>query len=154
MDKILREGGFEFDFSKAYNAIKFDKDRKPAMTDCLKAVDFLIEWEDEIWLVEVKEPDEINDKIYNKILYQGKDGFLHLYLNDKLDDRSLKYFVFIESKKFTSNDRSKWIGRLKIDLCLHRKKLFKIKYFDSVIVYNEISWNRKFPDRCPVTRIA
>ena len=54
MGEILIEKELEFDFRDALNAIQFDGyDHK--MSHCMKAVDFLVEWDDEFWFVEVKD---------------------------------------------------------------------------------------------------
>ena len=54
---ILVEGSLEFDFSTAIRAYKFD-DPKTHGAGALKQVDFIVEWEKEIWLLEVKDPED------------------------------------------------------------------------------------------------
>ncbi len=53
---ILREGTLEFDFSAALHAYKFDDHTHGV--DPMRKVDFIVEWEDEIWLLEVKDPED------------------------------------------------------------------------------------------------
>ena len=54
---ILKEGSLEFDFAAAIQAYKFD-DPKTHGANALKQVDFIVEWGEEIWLLEVKDPED------------------------------------------------------------------------------------------------
>jgi hypothetical protein len=53
----LSEGDIEIDFQGMLQAEKFD-DAKHGMSHCLKAVDFLCDWANDLWLVELKDPEE------------------------------------------------------------------------------------------------
>lgn len=72
MSKILKEGRLEFNFSSALNAFKFDSIN--LMTHHLKGVDFIVEWEYEIWFVEVKDPlapnvpEQHKERVYEETL--------------------------------------------------------------------------------------
>ena len=52
-----READLYFDFSKAIRAIRFDDAEHEAFAQPMKAVDFVVEWEKQFWLIEVKDPE-------------------------------------------------------------------------------------------------
>ena len=156
MSKILREKKLEFDFTQALNVMKFDKEREPRMSHCLKGVDLLIEWEDEVWFIEVKEPkssQKVENSI-NKASRQGKESFLYLYLNNRIDSRPLSYFVLIGIKDMSEQLLTTATEQLKRTICLANTKLIKNKYIDSALVFNEATWNKWFNSKCPVTRLT
>jgi hypothetical protein len=157
MSKILREKNLEFDFTKASTAIKFDKHRIPKM-DCLKAVDFYIEWQDQVWLVEIKKPQDINKlkNIKRKMVAQGKESFLYLYLNNRLDSRPLMYFVVIDWAGLPKKRLKDLTDQLKVDICLSNKSLLKNKYIDSAGVFSTETWNENdiIGKKCRVERIT
>jgi hypothetical protein len=151
----IEEGSFKFKFCDSSKPTKFEKDRIPLMTHCLKAVDIMVEWEKEVWLIEVKEPKSRDELDFERIISQGKDSFLYLYLNNRLDKekRLLKYYVFISFERFNTRERTLLIRRLQQAFCLPRDCSITKKYIDAACVYNEETWNKKFPDKCPVNRI-
>ena len=69
-----QEGDLRFDFSKAMNAVKFDS-RDHGLTHLgLKPIDFVVEWSDQFWLIEVKDPE--NSNIPRKHQSQQRQDFL------------------------------------------------------------------------------
>ncbi|QTA81025.1 Uncharacterized protein dnl_33460 [Desulfonema limicola] len=88
MGEILTEGELEFDFRDAVLSCQLDKQGKHKMAHCMKAVDFIVEWTDEFWFVEVKDPscstipdnlksdkvDEFAAKIKNRRLFSHELG--------------------------------------------------------------------------------
>ena len=54
MGDILTEGDPELDFRTAITSAYFDEQGHHKMDHCMKAVDFIVEWPDEFWFVEVK----------------------------------------------------------------------------------------------------
>jgi hypothetical protein len=57
---LLEEGSLIFDFSAALKAYRFD-DHETHGANEMKKVDFIVEWESEIWMVEVKNPFKTSD---------------------------------------------------------------------------------------------
>ena len=51
-----READLYFDFSGAIRADKFDGPRH-GLSHCMKSVDFVVEWQHQLWLIEVKDPE-------------------------------------------------------------------------------------------------
>ena len=56
MGEMLTEGDLEFDFSAAILSERFDHPDTHKLSHCMKAVDFIVEWDREFWFVEVKNP--------------------------------------------------------------------------------------------------
>ena len=54
---ILTEGDLSFTFNGALSAIQFDDGSTHGLTHCMKAVDFVVEFQDYYLFVEVKDPD-------------------------------------------------------------------------------------------------
>ncbi len=172
MGEILAEDELEFDFSDALNAIRFDGiDHR--MSHCMKAVDFLVEWADEFWFVEVKDPSASSipgryksrqllsfiAKMKNKTLFSGelgpklKDSFLYRHLQDALPDKTLKYYVLLAIESFDAALLVSSIDNLRRCTCLlgPDNSAWKNKYIDDVAVFNEKTWNEKLV-HCPVRR--
>ena len=172
MGEILVEDELEFDFSHALNATHFDGINH-RMSHCMKAVDFLVEWDDEFWFVEVKDPSASNipgpyrsrqvssfiDKMKNKTLFSDelgpklKDSFLYRHLQDKLPDKSLKYYVLLAIERLDDALLTYSIDNLKRYTCLlgPDNSAWPNKYIEGVAVFNEKTWNEKLA-RCPVRR--
>jgi len=156
MSKILKEKKLKFDFTLARDAIKFDDDRIPEMK-FLKGVDFLIEWDHEIWFVEVKKPKNVKKmkRMKTKMHLQGKDSFLYLYLNDRIDkDKSLIYYVLIDKEDISKKSLTFLTEYLNRNVGLENKDMIKNKYIESASVFNEATWNKRFNSQCPVKRIT
>lgn len=71
MGDILTERTLEFDFSSADRAVRFDGETH-RMSHCMKSVDFLVEWSDEFWFVEVKDPSD-PDTNFSGIAFRWRD---------------------------------------------------------------------------------
>jgi len=105
---ILREGPLQFDFSDAKAAFKFDEQDRSAsayhgLSHCMKAVDFLVEYDDHYLFIEVKIPrsparyaseHDISDLIKN-LTQKFRDTFLYRWAEDKLD-KPVHYHCLIE----------------------------------------------------------
>ena len=172
MGSVLIEKELEFNFTSAIKAIHFDKEDHK-MSHCMKAVDFLVEWPDEFWFVEVKDPAETKiPKKYKKQELQNflkkmkkeklfsqelgpklKDSFLYLHLSKKLPDKTLKYFVLLAIGTLDYALQATSIDHLKRYTCLlgPDNSEWPNQYIDAVAIFNEDTWNKKL-NQCPVTR--
>jgi len=108
---ILREGGLEFDFSDAINGFKFDETDKYSETyhglsHCMKAVDFIVELENDYLLVEVKDfhdPGQYTEsesfkKLRNNLKTKFRDTLLYRFAEDQLKN-------FYDSKASSTGHR-------------------------------------------------
>jgi hypothetical protein len=93
----------EFDFSAAIHAYKFD-DPKTHGADTMHKVDFIVEWEKEIWLLEIKDPAANPDpnirRRYKRTL--GARGLDQLAI-DSLTLRDLKTSNYKQKRKTTNS---------------------------------------------------
>ncbi|OQW98167.1 MAG: hypothetical protein BWK73_53145 [Thiothrix lacustris] len=114
MPDSLIEGSLHFIFPNAQKLRKFDDPIQHGLTHAgLQAVDFLVEWEDTLWLVEVKDPEsaadekrersiqgfrrdmERNKLIFDHLSPKLRDSLFYLWLNDELPAKPLHYLVLI-----------------------------------------------------------
>ena len=164
----------QFDFSNADYVLEFDKNISPKISHCMKCVDFLVEWQHEVWLIEVKDPENPNipkhyrsreykrfvSTLYSEKLFsqelgpKGKDSFLYLYLSGKLVDKSLKYFVLLGLDSFSASQLLPLNTPLRRSICMSGPgdKTWTNPYFESALVFNIRNWNSYFPE-CLIQRI-
>ncbi len=174
MGNLLKEGELEFDFRSAIKAEHFDDETSHGMSHCMKAVDFLVEWPDSLWLVEVKDPsmrsipdhekerqkDIFIDKLERTVLFSQelgpkvKDSFLYLYLGDLLPDKPLSCFVLLALESLTPRDLTFSSKQLRKSSCLlgPSHSIWQNQYIEHAFVFNLKSWNNHLP-QCPVRRV-
>lgn len=166
-----RNDGLYFDFSKADRAIKFDE-KSHGLTHVMDGcVDFIVEWKEQIWLVEVKDPDrtpqphhaneaiKFFDKISGGSLIEKElfpklqDTLIYLSLNEGIPtNKKLRYMVLIGLEQLDAAQ----LDGLKNNLWQYKwvsgPEGGWSKSFD-VLIFNVDSWNRTL-HKCPVTRIS
>lgn len=174
MGNVLTEGDLVFDFSAAMISDQFDDEATHKLSHCMKAVDFIVEWEREFWFVEVKDPSnskipseikqnklrEFNAKIGNETLFSNelgpkvKDSFLYLHLSGRLPVKPIKYLVLIAIGNPDPALLLKAIESLKRSSCFlgPDKDGWKNSYLEEVMVFSEQTWNEKLK-QCPVKRL-
>lgn len=172
-DKKPLEGEIRFDFSAAENVWNFDESGNHHMSHCMKAVDFIVEWETEVWLVEIKDPlkstipskykcqrersflEELDSgTLFDcKIGPKLKDSFLYMYLEKFLWTKPFKCLVvlcvdFVETAIFL-----KYTDKLESSICFKKRdgSAWNSKYIESVALFNLDLWNKSFT-KCPATR--
>jgi hypothetical protein len=173
MGKVLSEGDLVFDFSAAIVSDQFDDEATHKLSHCMKAVDFIVEWEYEFWFVEVKDPsnskipsgikrDKLKDfisKIDNKTLFSDelgpkiKDSFLYLHLSGRLPPKPIKYLVLLAIETLDPALLLRSMEGVKRSSCFlgPDKGKWKNPYLEEVMVFNEQTWNEKLK-QCPVKR--
>ncbi|MFH1991045.1 MAG: hypothetical protein ABIK98_01380 [Pseudomonadota bacterium] len=172
MGAVLIEDELEFDFAAAIRAERFE-DITYKMSHCMKSIDFIVEWDEELWFIEVKDPDnskipskskkherrQFFEKFKSHTLFSKelgpkiKDSFLYLHLQKNLPDKPIKYYVLIAMKMLSPALLSSANDQLKISSCLlgPDNSAWPNKYLDGVAVFNKATWNEKLK-QCPVTR--
>jgi hypothetical protein len=165
----LKEGDIEIDFQGVLQAEKFD-DARHGMSHCLKAVDFLCDWGDDFWLVELKDPEEsaippqhksssvasftkeLSTEVYfRSVLAQKlKDTILYLHLDNRLPNKSLKYIVLVGLATMDAAMMLNALDRLK-KACGDPKKGTPWQRAYTVVFLNLAEWNKRFP-HCPAQR--
>lgn len=170
-----KEGNLYFDFSGAISVISFDNHGLGhGMSGVMKAVDFVVEWSDQFWLVEVKDPENSNipldhrdkqridffEKIKSKSLIYAElfpkfiDSLIYLGLNCGIPAKPMRYLTLIGLSSLTPEVLTVLSDTLErhYDGCLKGPDGGWSKGF-STKIFNLALWNREFPD-CPVTRIV
>ena len=154
--------GFEFDFTDARAVFIFDeKDKaKPTyhgLSYAMKAVDLIVELENEYLLVEVKDfhspddyqlKDHFND-LRETLKYKYRDSFLYRWAEGKTD-KAIRYLCLLTLENTL-------ISRMNKEL---RKQLppgkpitrWRNEIASACVVLNEERWNKNFP-KWPVRRI-
>lgn len=172
MGEIVRELELEFDFRSAIKVEKFDNQDEHGMSRCMKAVDFLVEWDDSFWFIEVKDPgcstatSERQQKFMKKVregsLFTSilgpklKDSFLYLHLDNSLPNKPMKYFVLLAIDSFTpENLLGPLSDSLKRSSCLREphETPWNNSYIDAAMVFTEKTWNENL-SQCPVKRVV
>lgn len=174
MPDSLTEGSLHFIFPNAQKLRKFDDPIQHGLTHAgLHAVDFLVEWEDTLWLVEVKDPEsavdekrersiqgfrrdmERNKLIFDHLSPKLRDSLFYLWLNDELPAKPLHYLVLIGLESLLPQELQKlktsFISETWLSGPTQRgwKKPLELQ----VSFFNVASWNRNLP-HCPITRIS
>jgi hypothetical protein len=83
---VLAEDDLQITLPKGVVGRKFDDETSHGLSHCMKAVDFIIELEDRIFFVEIKDPENPNAKP------KDSDAFLKKFLSGAIDsDLKAKY---------------------------------------------------------------
>lgn len=167
----LSDGEIQIEFQGVLNAEKFDDDRH-RMSHCLKAVDFLCDWPCDLWLVELKDPEESviplqhkansvaqftrelsSDEYFRGVLAQKlKDTILYLHLDCRLPDKPMKYVVLAGLSSMDSAMMLNALDRLR-KACGDPKQGVSWQREYAVTFLNIEQWNKRFP-HCPAKRVT
>ena len=162
-----REGNLSFEFSGANTVIKLDA-RETKLPHGMQFVDFVVEQEKEIYLIEVKDPfqkrvPEKEKARYFKELENGarlinevfvpkaRDSYTYLHLMER-DSKPFVYIVLIaEGEDFSKKDLDILLStglqtRLKNRIQKEAEKPWKRKYIQNCIILTLKKWKELFPD--------
>lgn len=157
---ILQEGQLRFDFSGAVKAKKMDGDKSP-MPPLMKTVDFLVEEDYRILLVEVKDTSDSkvtvtnrddfmrrlksNELVKNNLVPKCRDTYTYLHLMCQ-DDKPLIYVVVLSMYEHT--EKPDFFGPLQAKLRTGLKKEgrhpWKRPYVLECVFLNVAGWNKRF----------
>lgn len=170
MYKAEENAELEFSFPDDLRWYELDKQgvRLPVK---MSFVDLVIEREDDILLVEIKDPSNTNSrpieqkKFFKKLLdnsilaheltpkARGSYSFLHLMMRDK---KPLK-FVFLVGLDAFDPEQQKAVlfgfkDRLLANIYCEAYEAWKLKYIDDCAVLSVENWNVRFPE-WPIVRL-
>ena len=158
---ILEEGQLKFDFSTALNVFKFDDGDKNSpnyhgLSHCMKAVDFIAEYDEYYLFVEVKDPPNYSHyesaderkQLLNTLVTKFRDTFLYRWAENKID-KPIKYFCLVE---LDNAQISYLMKELKLKLPAVGVARWQKPLVQTCIVANIARWNANFP-HIPVQRI-
>ena len=160
MSMKLTERRFEFDFSNAIDAFKFDETDKTLSNyhglSCMKAVDFIIECDDKWVFVEVKDykvpnqscPTDFSqqtekDKLLKSLVGKYRDTFLYRWAEGKID-KPVQYICLINIESpLVSYLMSRLQGQLPVGKASSK---WRDGIAQSAVVVNIEAWNENFSD--------
>lgn len=166
------EGDLYFDFSAAQSAFKLDS-KEHGLSHFFKAVDYVVEWTNQLWLIEIKDPENGNippehqpsqQASFRKELVSGqlidkhlfpkfRDSLLYLGMNRGIADLPLKYLTLIGLETVPVAELEGLTHALRHTQWLNGPARGWQKPFD-LHCLNLTQWNHNLSDKCPVTRIS
>lgn len=129
----------------------------------MKLVDLVIERENDILLIEIKDPSHSrsqdrnnyierlkdNSILTKELTPKARDSYLYLHLMER-DNKPFKYIVLLGLDAFDSEHQkalmSNFKDRLLKDIRNESFEAWKRKHIDDCIVLSLESWNQTFPD--------
>ena len=115
---LLREGDLEVEFVDANNGRKFDEEY--GLSHCMKAVDFIVEFDDRYLFIEFKDPQHprATEESRNEFVdgfkggqldydlkYKFRDSFLYEWASGRAE-KAIFYFVLIAVDDLSARDLS------------------------------------------------
>lgn len=169
--KAEENAELEFNFTDGVEFNELDKQglKLPVR---MKFVDLVIERENDILLIEIKDPSHSkspdkeknsylkrlsnNSVLAQELTPKARDSYIYLHLMEK-DKKPFKYIVLIGLDAFDSNKQkailSGFKDRLMADIRCESFEAWKRKHISDCAVLSVDTWNEIFPD-WPVTRIV
>ena len=165
----LTEKDLKFDFPEAISARKFD-DSSHGLSHCMKAVDFIVELDDKLLYVEVKDfqhprsrPQNLeenmekleNDELINDALIpKYRDSFLYQY-GMKNIGKPIYYLVLLALDSLSWGELDNLTLKLKerIPVKGPKKMPWQREFIHSCQIFNLETWNKSLP-KFPAVRIS
>ena len=165
---ILTEDNLQITFPDDANVRKFD-DKPHGLSHCMKAVDCIVELEDRVSFIEIKDfehpraPSKDREVLIEKfqsegldndLVYKFRDSFLYEWACKKVD-KPIDYWILIASQALTKAHLGPRIDAVKRSLPLSpsSEKQWKRQIVAKCGVFNICTWNKYFPNY-PVKRIG
>lgn len=163
----LSEGDLRLEVPERVSGRQFDDGSQHGLSHCMKAVDWILEFSEEVWFIEVKDPDSpgakahgnrndflqefLSGKLSGELATKFRDSFLYEWACNRVD-KPISYYVIFASADL---DDALLLARTE-DL---RRKLpvgmpatwVRAMVRDS-LVFNVAKWNKVFPD-FPLSRV-
>ncbi|WP_290603499.1 hypothetical protein [Janthinobacterium sp.] len=168
MDELV-EGDLKIRLPKGAVGKKLDDEVLHGLSHCMKAVDFVVEFQDEIYFIEIKDPDNpkcpaaSRQEYLKRILSGGVDSDLKLKYRDSFlyewasgnITKPVRFLVLIGAEALSDAEllvRTEALKRL-IPVTGPRKTAWKNSFISGCAVMNIASWNR-IVKKMPVRRGA
>ena len=164
MSIILTEGQLQFTFNNVISARKFD-DSTHGLSNCMKAVDLIVERDDRYLFIEVKDPqayppsiaDYIEDFIVGRVdegfKYKYRDSFLYEWASGRAD-KPIYYFMLIGLDILTPEQLLARQAAMETKLPSIERGIpqWTRPIVTRCSVFNVATWNQHLPDY-PVRRL-
>ena len=159
MTWVFPERDLEITVNNAKDARKFDDPSFPKPGQ-MKAVDFIVEYQDRFVFIEFKDPqhpdsnltgyEELSayyqsEKIDQELVYKFRDSFLCEWAAGRAD-RDVYYLVLIAIERLTSADLDKKKKDLDRKLPVGIPSAWERRIVSGCGVFNIATWNRSFPE--------
>jgi hypothetical protein len=167
---VLQERGIRIEFPDAVSWRKFDAPATHGLTHCMKAVDVIVELEDRILFIEVKDPTQAAEmaekergRFFNELrsghldqdlAYMYRDSFLYEWAADR-HTKAIYHLVLVAFDRLTPADLLARTDALKRSLPRSTPKVsgWKRPIVDGCLVLNLAAWNDELQDY-PAHRVA
>lgn len=164
MSIILTEGQLQFTFNNVLDVRKFD-DSTHGLSDCMKAVDFIVERVDRYQFIEVKDPQAYpssvadyiqrftSGQIDEEFKYKYRDSFLYELASGRAK-KPIHYFMLIGLDMLTVQQLHNRQKEMEGKLPLQGRDIpqWIRPIVEGCGVFNIAAWNWRFPDY-PVQRL-
>lgn len=163
----LREGNLEIQVNNGAKWKKFDDPKLHGLSHCMKAVDFIIEFSDRIFFLEIKDPETPKarsknrrefvakfktSELDNDLIYKFRDSFLYEWASENTK-KPVYYLILIAIERLSVSELITTSDRLKRNMpVIGPTGVWKRPIVQNCMVFNIATWNRHFP-KCTVSRI-
>ena len=165
--KVFQERNLQVTIHGDIDAWKFDGESH-ALSHCMKAVDFIVEFPDRYLFLEFKDPQHPGAPERNRdrfirefqegeldedLKYKYRDSFLYEWASGRAD-KPVYYFVLIAADVLTDADLTNRTDALARKLPIHGpdSSSWTRRIVENCAVFNIDSWNRAIP-QCQVSRL-
>ena len=164
---LLTEGDLQIEFDDANSGRKFDDEY--GLSHCMKAVDFIVEFEDRYLFIEFKDPqhpratadsrsefveDFKRGNLDDDLKYKFRDSFLYEWASGRVD-KPVYYFVLIAVEDLNARDSTARTDALRREIPIYGpgSNPWIRPLVSDCATFNLESWNRRFP-RYQVRRLS
>ena len=164
---LLTEGDLQVSFDNASNSRKFDDEF--GLSHCMKAVDFIIEFDDRYLFIEFKDPQHPRateerrsefvaafkrGNLDNDLKYKFRDSFLYEWASGRAD-KPIFYFVLVAIDDLNARDLVARTDSLRREIPMYGpiSNPWTRPLVSECATFNLESWNRRFP-RYPIKRLS
>ncbi len=164
---LLTEGDLQVEFDDANSGRKFDDEY--GLSHCMKAVDFIVEFDDRYLFIEFKDPQHPSateerrtefvanlkrGKLDDDLKYKFRDSFLYEWASGRAD-KPVYYFVLIAVEDLNARDLSARTDALRREIPVYgpSSNPWIRPLVSGCATFNLESWNRRFP-RYPIKRLS
>ncbi len=156
----LEEGDLRIDFPRQTHARKFD-DASHGLSHCMKAVDFVVEEDDRILFIELKDPDHprateaarkqfvekfLSARLDEELTRKFRDSLLYLWACGSID-KPVHYWIVVALEDLTEADLLAQTDCLKRRLPIHGPPsgVWQKRIVDECVVFNIRTWVQSLP---------
>src|ERR1017187_8915890 len=158
---VLIEGDLKVMLPVGTVARKFDDEITHGLSNCMKAVDFILELDDKVIFVEFKDPDNplakaknsaefiknfLSGKLDSDLQYKYRDSYLYELASGRAN-KPVYFYVLIGANALRDADLLARTDALKRKLPVHgaNGKPWKKPFVAGCAVMNLLAWNKALP---------